>query len=444
MTDLRDAHVHAGEARPSTPSTPSSSAPASPGCTCSTSCAGSGSRPSCFEAGDGVGGTWYWNRYPGARCDVESLDYSYSFDPELEQEWDVERAYADPAGDPALPQPRRRPLRPAPRHPVRRPASTAARSTRPTQPLDDRRPTRATTSRPSSSSWPSAACRRRSCRRSRASTRFQGDWYHTGALAARGRRLHRPARRRHRHRLVGDPVDPGHRRAGRAPDGVPAHAELQHAGQQRARSTRTEVAALQGQLPRAPRRRPATSGFGVPSRAADEVGARGRRRRSARRPTRAAGSRAASSGCCSPSTTCIVDKAANDTAAEFVREQDPRDRRRPRGRRDAVPDGPPVRHQAAVPRHRLLRDVQPRQRHARRPPQDAARSRSRRARRPHDASGEYELDAIVFATGFDAMTGSLLAFDITGPRRRAAQGEVGGRPAHLPRPGRPPGSRTCS
>jgi cation diffusion facilitator CzcD-associated flavoprotein CzcO len=40
-----------------------------------------------FEAGDGVGGTWYWNRYPGARCDVESLEYSYSFSPELEQEW---------------------------------------------------------------------------------------------------------------------------------------------------------------------------------------------------------------------------------------------------------------------------------------------------------------------------------------------------------------------
>jgi cyclohexanone monooxygenase len=32
-----------------------------------------------FEAGDEIGGTWYWNRYPGARCDVESMDYSYSF-----------------------------------------------------------------------------------------------------------------------------------------------------------------------------------------------------------------------------------------------------------------------------------------------------------------------------------------------------------------------------
>jgi cation diffusion facilitator CzcD-associated flavoprotein CzcO len=41
-----------------------------------------------FERGDGVGGTWFWNRYPGARCDVESLEYSYSFSPELEQEWE--------------------------------------------------------------------------------------------------------------------------------------------------------------------------------------------------------------------------------------------------------------------------------------------------------------------------------------------------------------------
>jgi cation diffusion facilitator CzcD-associated flavoprotein CzcO len=41
----------------------------------------------CFEAGDGVGGTWYWNRYPGARVDIESMQYSYSFDDELQQEW---------------------------------------------------------------------------------------------------------------------------------------------------------------------------------------------------------------------------------------------------------------------------------------------------------------------------------------------------------------------
>jgi cation diffusion facilitator CzcD-associated flavoprotein CzcO len=46
-----------------------------------------------FEKGSGVGGTWFWNRYPGARCDVESLDYSYSFSPELEQEWEWTERY---------------------------------------------------------------------------------------------------------------------------------------------------------------------------------------------------------------------------------------------------------------------------------------------------------------------------------------------------------------
>ncbi|MEW9550578.1 flavin-containing monooxygenase [Nonomuraea sp. NPDC050783] len=46
-----------------------------------------------YEAGDGVGGTWYWNRYPGARCDVESVQYSYSFDEDLEQEWEWSERY---------------------------------------------------------------------------------------------------------------------------------------------------------------------------------------------------------------------------------------------------------------------------------------------------------------------------------------------------------------
>jgi cyclohexanone monooxygenase len=47
-----------------------------------------------LEAGDDVGGTWYWNRYPGARCDIESLDYSYSFSDELQQEWHWTERYA--------------------------------------------------------------------------------------------------------------------------------------------------------------------------------------------------------------------------------------------------------------------------------------------------------------------------------------------------------------
>ena len=53
-----------------------------------------GFRARVFEVANDVGGTWYWNRYPGARCDVESLEYSYSFSPELEQDWEWTERYA--------------------------------------------------------------------------------------------------------------------------------------------------------------------------------------------------------------------------------------------------------------------------------------------------------------------------------------------------------------
>lgn len=53
-----------------------------------------GLRAKIIEAARGIGGTWYWNAYPGARCDAESFDYSYSFSPELEQEWSWSERYA--------------------------------------------------------------------------------------------------------------------------------------------------------------------------------------------------------------------------------------------------------------------------------------------------------------------------------------------------------------
>ena len=48
----------------------------------------------CFDSASGVGGTWYWNRYPGARCDIESMQYSYQFSEELQQEWRWKERYA--------------------------------------------------------------------------------------------------------------------------------------------------------------------------------------------------------------------------------------------------------------------------------------------------------------------------------------------------------------
>ena len=53
-----------------------------------------GFRAVVLEKAPGVGGTWYWNRYPGARCDIPSLEYSFGFDPELEQEWEWTEHFA--------------------------------------------------------------------------------------------------------------------------------------------------------------------------------------------------------------------------------------------------------------------------------------------------------------------------------------------------------------
>jgi len=55
---------------------------------------GMGHRALVVEKGSGVGGTWYWNRYPGARCDIASLEYSYQFDAALQQEWNWSEKYS--------------------------------------------------------------------------------------------------------------------------------------------------------------------------------------------------------------------------------------------------------------------------------------------------------------------------------------------------------------
>ena len=47
-----------------------------------------------FEKGDDVGGVWYWNRYPGARCDVESMQYSFAFSNDLQQSWRWKERFA--------------------------------------------------------------------------------------------------------------------------------------------------------------------------------------------------------------------------------------------------------------------------------------------------------------------------------------------------------------
>ena len=64
---------------------------------------GLGMRVRVLEAGSSVGGTWYWNRYPGARVDTETMFYSYQFSDELQQEWDWSERY--PSRDELWPTP---------------------------------------------------------------------------------------------------------------------------------------------------------------------------------------------------------------------------------------------------------------------------------------------------------------------------------------------------
>ena len=75
-------------------STCSSSAPASPASTSSTGPSKPGSPPCCSRPASGVGGTWYWNRYPGARFDSESYTYGYLFSRELFDEWEWPEHFA--------------------------------------------------------------------------------------------------------------------------------------------------------------------------------------------------------------------------------------------------------------------------------------------------------------------------------------------------------------
>ena len=164
----------------------------------------------------------------------------------------MDRALRAAARDPALPQPRRRPLRPAPRHPVRdaghgralrRSDATAGRS----------RPTAATACRRSSASWRPAASRRRERPNFPGLDSFEGDWYHTGhwpheGVDFTGKRVG----------VIGTGSSaiqsiPVIAAAGGAPHRLPAHAELQRPGPQRARSTRSTSAGDEGRLPRAPR-----------------------------------------------------------------------------------------------------------------------------------------------------------------------------------------------
>ena len=365
-----------------------------------------------LESADDVGGTWYWNRYPGARCDIPTIDYTYRFDPELETEWTWSEKYA------TQPEILRYLQHVADKHDLRRDIQFSTRVD--VGDVGRRRVAAGTITTDHGDDChvpllrdghrlPVAAEGRR--HRRRRALRRRGVLHEP--LAARGRRLHRQAGRRHRHRVVGHPVDPAHRRAGR--------------GARRCSSAR-----------RTSRSRPTTAR--PPAGALDAIAARSRRP-TARRPSgHAVASRASRRRDRGAQLSAEEQRARFEEAWEagelFAilgvvrrRADQPRrqrrsspsssaskirvDRRRPGDGRDAVPHRPPVRHQAAVPRHQLLRHVQPAARPARRSAQ-APDHDDHRDRHRHRSTSRSSSTRSCFATGFDAMTGAIVAVDITG------------------------------
>ena len=317
---------------------------------------GLGFSTTVLESADDVGGTWYWNRYPGARCDIESIDYSYSFDPELETEWQWSERYA------TQPEILRYLRHVADKHDLRRDIRF---STRVESAHVGRR--RASRWRVRTDRGDELRCRffvmATGCLslpktpdiagvdRFRGETYYTSRWPHAGVDFS-GKRV----------AVIGtgssgDPVDPDHRPAGGRAHRVPAHAELLAARPERA-----------GRRPRRRRRfdadpaayreaarlvdRPACRVSGRPCERSQvseaerlakyedgvRVGRPPRARRHLRRHRR-------------------QPRGERDRVRVPAR-QDPLDRARSRDGRGALPEGPLLRHQAPVHRHQLLRDLQ--------------------------------------------------------------------------------------
>ena len=131
-----------------------------------------------LEAAGDVGGTWWWNRYPGARCDVESMQYSYSFSEELQQEW---------RGASCSPPSRRSWTTRATSPTASISAETSSSTPRWRRRVSTRtpiaggsRPRAARSSPPATASWRRAASRPPGCLISRGLESYQGPTYHTG------------------------------------------------------------------------------------------------------------------------------------------------------------------------------------------------------------------------------------------------------------------------
>ena len=238
---------HAWERRRFRISTPSSSARACRACTSSTACANRACASGCSRPATDVGGTWYWNRYPGARFDSESYSYGYSFSKELLQEWDWSEHFA------GQPETLRYLNHVADKFDLRRDIQFRSRVT-------------AAVYEEESRSWTHHARRRQPLQLAvpdhrdrtavdahpaadRGARRFQGRVLPHRAMAEGAGGFRRQARRRDRHRRDRRADHPDHCRPGRPSHGVPAHAELVRAAAQR-QDRRRDAGEDQGRLSR--------------------------------------------------------------------------------------------------------------------------------------------------------------------------------------------------
>ena len=205
--------------------------------------------------------------------------------------------------------------------------------------------------------------------------RFRGRGVFHEQLAPRGGGLHRQAGGGDRHGLFGHPVDPAHRRPGRPAHRLPAHPELLDPRPQRTafgRAPRPPSTADRAAYREAAR----WSRGGVPVEVTDVSGATATEevRRERFEAAWEAGELFEILG--------VFNDLTGQPGLQRGRgrddpREDPLDRRRSGHRRGALPQGPPVRHQAAVPRHQLLRDLQPSPRPPRRPAQASHRHHHR-------------------------------------------------------------------
>ena len=400
---------------------------------------------------DDVGGTWYWNRYPGARCDIESLTYSYSWSDELQQEWRWTERYA------AQPEILRYLQHVADRFDLRRDdrlrhaRRERRRGTRTASRWIVSRPT-AATSCPRAFFVMATGCLSvpRHARHPGVGALRRRRAPH-GALAARGRRRARQAGRHPRHGVVGGAGAADHRRGGRARHRLPAHAVLLHPGLERRRSSDEadrERKARYAEFRELERRTPGGNPW---------FGARGEGRRrdagGARAGARGALPRSAASSCTRRTPTPSTTRAPTSSWPTSCATRSASASTTPRPPSCCCPYDYPF----ATKRMCIDTDYfeaynrdNVRLVSVRETPIDEFTERGLRI-----GDEEFAFDVLVLASGFDAMTGAVLGVDIRGRGGRSVREKWEDGPALVPRPHarrlpeplhhhRPAAARRCS